>query len=238
MIMKIGLTRTENPEKQKFYEEWLKGNDDIEIITLSADSNKPGDIKGLDGLILSGGVDIHPEFYGGPLEYEKAPSKGFRKDRDVFEIKAFETALDQSIPVLGICRGLQLINVALKGTLLQDLGPDLDNIHEGNPDKVHGVIVEPDTIMRDIIGDEEAKTNSAHHQSIEQLGLGLGISCRADDGTVEAIEWANKNGKPFLLAIQWHPERMYKSGLINSPASDGIRKRFLQEIKQSKDNKQ
>lgn len=236
--MKIGLTRTENPEKQKFYEEWIKGNDNIEIVTLSADNNKPDDVKGLDALVLSGGVDIHPELYGGSLEYEKAPEKGWKKDRDIFEIKAFETALDQSIPVLGICRGLQLINVALKGTLLQDLGPNLDNTHAGNPDKVHGVIIEPDTIMSDIVGQEDATTNSAHHQAIEQLGLGLGISCRADDGTVEGIEWANKDAKPFMLAIQWHPERMHKSGLVNSPASDGIRKRFLQEVKQSKDKKQ
>src|SRR5688572_8944512 len=103
MIMKIGLTRTENPEKQKFYEEWVKGNDDIEVVTLSVDANTPNDIEGLDALILSGGVDIHPEFYGGCLEYEKAPSKGWKKDRDVFEIQAFEAALDQSIPVLGIC---------------------------------------------------------------------------------------------------------------------------------------
>jgi putative glutamine amidotransferase len=237
MIMKIGLTKTENPEKQKFYEEWIKGNDDVEVVTLSAGNNSPNDIKGLDALVLSGGVDIHPEFYGGSLEYEKSPASGWKKERDVFEINAFETALDQSIPVLGICRGLQLINVALKGTLLQDLGANLNHTHEGNPDKVHGVIIEPDTIMRDIIGKEDEKTNSAHHQSIEQLGLGLGISCRADDGTVEAIEWADKKAKPFLLAIQWHPERMYKSGLTNSPASDGIRKRFLEEVKKSKDNK-
>lgn len=235
--MKIGVTQTENPEKQKFYEEWIKGNDDIEVVTLSADNNKPADIKGLDALILSGGVDIHPDFYCGFHDYEKAPAKGWRKDRDDFEIGAFETALDQSIPVLGICRGLQLINVALKGTLLQDLGANLNPIHEGNPDKVHGVIIEPDTIMSEIIGSEDARTNSAHHQSIEQLGLGLGISCRADDGTVEAIEWANKETKPFLLAVQWHPERMYKSNLVNSPASDGIRKRFLQEIKKSKENR-
>lgn len=235
--MKIGLTRTENPEKQKFYEEWIKGNDDIEVVTLSADNNKPGDVKGVDALVLSGGVDIHPEFYSGSLEYENSPSKGWKKERDIFEIDAFKTALDQSIPVLGICRGLQLINVALKGTLLQDLGPNLNPIHEGGPDKVHGIVVEPDTIMSDIIRNEEAKTNSAHHQSVEQLGQGLGISCRADDGTVEAIEWANKSASPFLLAVQWHPERMSKVERGNTAASEGIRKRFLEEVKKSKENR-
>lgn len=231
--MKIGLTRTENPQKHIFYKEWLSGPD-IEVIDLSSDTNSPDDIKNLDGLVLSGGVDIHPEFYGGSMHYEKAPEKGWRKERDVFEIKALETAIDQSIPVLGICRGLQLINVGLKGTLVQDLGPNLNTIHEGNPDKSHTVNVETGTVLFDITGKEEAIANSAHHQAIEQLGEGLIINCRADDGTVEGVEWSNKNTHPFLLGIQWHPERMFRFDLEGSSLSKGIRERFIAAIKKSR----
>jgi putative glutamine amidotransferase len=229
--VRIALTKTENPEKHKFYIDWLKGNDDIEIITVSADENDPDDIKKCDALVLSGGIDIHPEFYGGLLDYTKAPAK-WKKERDVFEIAAFRLAIDQSIPVLGICRGLQLINVALKGTLIQDLGNNLDPIHEGNPDKCHIVTVGPETILYDITK-ESVKTNSAHHQAIEQLGEGLIINCNADDGTAEGIEWSNKNTQPFLLGVQWHPERMFRFNLENSPASKGIRERFIEEVKKS-----
>jgi putative glutamine amidotransferase len=224
------LTRTENPEKHQFYMDWLKGNDDIEVIALSAGDNDPHNIKNLDGLVLSGGVDIYPEYYGGLLQYEKAPSKGWKKDRDEFEMAIFRSAVDNTVPVLGICRGLQLINVTLGGTLIQDLGVNLDPIHEGNPDKCHAINAEPGTILHDIVK-ENATTNSAHHQAIEKLGKGLVINCNADDGTVEGIEWSNKDKKPFLLAIQWHPERMFRFNLQDSPASKGIRDRFIKEIK-------
>lgn len=231
--MRIALTKTDNPEKHKFYIDWLKGNDNIEVVTVSADETDPADIKSYDALVLSGGVDIHPEFYGGLLDYTKAPTQGWKKERDVFEIAAFNNAIDQSIPVLGICRGLQLINVALKGTLIQDLGNNLDAIHEGNPDKSHSVSIEPGTILSEI-AKETAKTNSAHHQAIEQLGEGLIINCNADDGTVEGIEWSNKKTQPFLLAVQWHPERMFQFNLESSPASKGIRERFIEEVKKGR----
>lgn len=234
--MKIALTRTENPEKHQFYIDWLKGKDDIEIVTVSADKSDSAEIKEYDALVLSGGVDIHPEFYGGSLQYEKSPARGWMKERDAFEIAAFKTALDNSIPVLGICRGLQLINVALKGTLIQDLGVNLDPAHEGNPDKRHGIITEPDTVLYDIVK-KEGSVNSAHHQAIEQLGDGLIISCNADDGTVEGIEWSNKETSPFLLGVQWHPERMFKFNLQDSPASKGIRDRFIEEVKIKKSKK-
>jgi putative glutamine amidotransferase len=230
--VRIAVTKTDHPQKHQFYIDWLRGNDDIEVITISAEETDPADIKNYDALVLSGGVDIHPEFYGGLMEYSKSPTQGWKKERDIFEIAAFNNAIDQSIPVLGICRGLQLINVALKGTLIQDLGNNLDAIHEGNPDKSHPVTIEPGTILSDI-AKESVKTNSAHHQAIEQLGEGLIINCNADDGTVEGIEWSNKETQPFLLAVQWHPERMFQFGLQDSPASKGIRKRFIQEVKKS-----
>ena len=229
--MKIAITRTESDDKQQNYIKWLKGNDDIEVTVLSSNRNTAKDIEGFDALVLSGGVDIHPEFYGGPLSYEKSPSTGWNKERDVFEQSIFANAIEKNIPVLGICRGLQLINVALKGTLVQNLGDDLNTIHEGGPDKSHPVNITKGSLLYEITGSEKAEINSAHHQAIDKLGEGLVINAKSDEGVIEGIEWKNAEGKPFLLAVQWHPERMAKFKLENSGAAKLLRERFINEIK-------
>lgn len=234
--MKIGLTFTGNPEKHQFYVDWLKANDNIQVDKLSATDNSPHDIRNYDALVISGGVDIHPEFYNGAIDYEKAPGDGWKKDRDVFEMAAFKTAIDASIPVLGICRGLQLINVAQRGTLVQNLGI-LNTIHEGNPDKSHLTIIEHDTLLSEIVNENQTSTNSAHHQAIDKLGDGLIANARSDEGIIEGIEWSDRSNKPFMLAIQWHPERMFRFDLQDTAASKGIRDRFIEEIKKSKAGK-
>ena len=235
--MKIALTRTESDDKQQNYVKWLIGDENNEVIVFSADKNNADDLANYDALVLSGGVDIHPEFYGGSLQYPNSPKKGWKKDRDEFEKALFASALDHSIPVLGICRGLQLINVALNGTLVQNLGDELNKIHEGSPDKSHAVQIEKDTILGDIVGTEKSEINSAHHQAIDKLGEGLVINARSVDGIAEGVEWKDPSGKAFLLAVQWHPERMSRFHLENSPVSKGLRERFLEEIKKSKTNK-
>ena len=230
--MRIGLTRTENQEKHQFYIDWLKGPDAIEVVTLS-----PGDdsaaTKHLDALVLSGGWDIHPDLYQGLHTYEHAPGE-WKKERDEFETSLFGLALQEKIPVLGICRGLQVINVALQGTLIQDLGEALNKKHKGDPDKLHTLAIEKDTVLHNIMLVDEAETNSAHHQAIDKLGKGLKVNARSKDGVVEGIEWKDPANKPFLLAVQWHPERMFRMQLENTPASKAIRERFINEIKNAK----
>lgn len=230
--MKIGLTRTENPEKHQFYIDWLKGNEDMEIVTLSANDNNLKEINNCDALVLSGGTDIHPEFYGGALHYPKSP-ESWNKERDMFELSLLQSALDKAMPVLGICRGLQLINVAFKGTLVQNLGVELNKIHEGNPDKSHTVNIENGSLLHEIAGDKKSEVNSAHHQSIDRPGEELTISARSDEGVAEAAEWKDPSGKPFLLAVQWHPERMFKFQLEDSPLAKMLRERFIAEIKKN-----
>jgi putative glutamine amidotransferase len=228
--MKIGLTRTENDEKHQFYIDWLKGRDDIEIVTLS-----PGNTintKDLDALVLSGGWDIHPDFYKGSHEYDNKPGT-WKQERDLFETALLTAALDDNIPVLGICRGLQVINVALGGTLVQDLGEG-NTSHKGDPDKKHTVLIKKNTVLHEITAVEKAETNSAHHQAIGQLADGLIINARSTDGVIEGVEWKDAKTKPFLLAVQWHPERMFRFQLQDSPASQAIRERFIQEIKKAK----
>ena len=234
--MKIGLTKTENPGKHQYYIDWLKNNEDIEIVTLSAKDNNSDEINSCDALVLSGGTDIDPVFYKGALHYPKAPQH-WDRDRDVFELSLLRSALNRSKPVLGICRGLQLINVAFNGDLVQNLGVELNKIHEGNPDKSHTLNIEAGTLMHQIAGAEKSEVNSAHHQAIDKLGEELVISARSAEGVAEAVEWKDPSGKSFLLAVQWHPERMFRFQLEDSPLSKKVREYFISEIKRSIENK-
>ena len=234
--MKIGLTRTENPEKHQYYIDWLKGNEDIEVVTLSALDNNDNELNDCNALVLSGGSDIDPVFYGGQLHYPKAPEQ-WNRDRDVFELSLLQSALNQSKPVLGICRGMQLINVAFHGTMVQNLGVELNKIHEGNPDKLHTVNIEDGSILHEIAGHRKSEVNSAHHQSVDRPGEELTISAHSEEGVAEAVEWKDATGKSFLLAVQWHPERMFKFQLENSSLSKLIRERFIAEIKKTTENK-
>jgi putative glutamine amidotransferase len=239
--VKIGLTYTGSPEKQENYIRWLKGNEDIEIIQLAAENRNADAVKDCDALVLTGGVDIHPKFYRSKKTgYPNHPDK-FNEERDEFEIGVFHLTQENKIPVLGICRGFQLINCIFGGTLKQDLGAGLNKIHwseKKKDDKAHGLHIETGTLMNDIVQTERIVVNSAHHQAVKKLGKGLKLNCRADDGTIEGFEWANKPGKPFLLCIQWHPERMFKFGLQDSPLVAKIRERFIEEIKKSIANRQ
>jgi len=129
---------------------------------------------------------------------------------------------------------MQLINIIHKGTLIQNLEMEgLDKAHIGNPDKSHEVSIAEGSLLQQITGQTKAEINSAHHQAIDKPGEGLLINCRATDGTIEGIEWKEKAGKPFMLAIQWHPERMFRFRLQDSPLSKNIRNQFIEAIKKS-----
>jgi putative glutamine amidotransferase len=243
--MKIGLTYTGGPVKHANYVTWIRGvrnnevSRDIEVIKLSAGDDNFEDIRNCGGLVLSGGVDIHPSLYGGSDAYAKAPSGGWKKDRDLFEQSVLEYALGRGVPVLGICRGMQLINVMLGGTLIQDLGEAGDERHESimvndkQQDKQHGVRVAGGTLLHEIAGKEKGVANSAHHQAIDRLGEGLTVNCRADDGTIEGIEWGDPAGKPFLLGVQWHPERMFTNRFPDTCLYGQIRERLFDEIRKA-----
>jgi putative glutamine amidotransferase len=232
--MRIGLTFTGYGEKHQNYVKWLKGRDKtIEVIKLSAEGDTEA-MRQCDALVLSGGVDIHPELYGGGLVYPKSEAaRGWKRKRDVFERSAFEFAMEKGLPVLGVCRGLQLINVLMQGTLIQDLGEQGDETHEsvGELDKQHPVTVSRDSLLYEIAGEERGEANSAHHQAIDKLGTGLKVNSRADDGTIEGIEWMDRGGKPFMLAVQWHPERMFINKFRDTGLYQAIRDRFVSETK-------
>jgi putative glutamine amidotransferase len=212
----------------------MKGDDSsIEIVKLSPEAKQ--DVSALDGIVFSGGVDIHPRYYNGQQEYAGMPTK-FKEARDEFEFELFDKAITGNIPVIGVCRGLQLINVFQKGTLTQDLA-DRNNIHESfndaqrvERDRTHIVKAEDNTLLHEITLATEGTVNSAHHQSINHLGDNLIANSYSDDGIIEGIEWKDKSRRPFMLALQWHPERMDKAGITGSPFSKNIRDRFIKEI--------
>jgi gamma-glutamyl-gamma-aminobutyrate hydrolase PuuD len=159
-------------------------------------------LAALDGLIFSGGSDLDPELYGQDLHPE---TKGVVPERDRGELALLQAALARDMPVLAVCRGSQVLNVALGGDLVQHL-PDLvrhDN-HKHTPGEYadHGVTLEPDTRLAALLGDH-APVKSHHHQGFGRLGSGLREAGRAEDGTLEAIEDPSKR---FALGVLWHPE--------------------------------
>ena len=159
-------------------------------------------LDGLDGLVITGGTDVDPRRYGQPRHAETDEPTA---DRDSWEFALLAEALHRRLPVLGICRGAQLLNVALGGTLHQHL-PELighDGHRAGNAVFTSmGVRTVPGTRLADLLGGS-ATVPCYHHQAIAELGAGLVVSARDDDGVIEAIELP---GDGFAVAVQWHPE--------------------------------
>lgn len=233
--LRIGLTYTGTDVKHNNYVNWLQERENVEVVTLVAGNIDLREIEILDGIVLSGGIDIHPKLYNSAaLDYPNRPD-AFHPERDEFEKQVFEISQERSIPLLGICRGLQLVNCLTGGTLVQDLGPAGNQVHRfDKADKKHAVSIERSSLLGAIIPGETVLVNSAHHQAIDQLGEGLKVNARSEEGVVEGVEWENKTDKSFFLAVQWHPERMEHVGLANTPASINIRERFLHEIRKSR----
>jgi putative glutamine amidotransferase len=159
-------------------------------------------LDALDGVLFSGGADLDPELYGQEAHPE---TKGVQAERDRGELALLEAALARDMPVLAVCRGSQVLNVALGGDLVQHL-PEVvgDEKHKYTPGEYadHEVTVEPGTRLGSLIG-ERAPVKSHHHQGFGRLGEGLHESARAEDGTLEALEDPSRR---FALGVLWHPE--------------------------------
>jgi putative glutamine amidotransferase len=166
-------------------------------------------LERLDGLLLSGGDDVDPALYG------RSPHPKLRdvdRRRDEFELALVREALRRDRPVLAICRGQQVLNVALGGTLLQDIPSELGVVadHDASGERTerrHAVEVLAHTRLHAILGRSDLDVNSIHHQAVDRLGEGLAISARSPrDGVIEGIEVP---GARFVLAVQWHPESFW-----------------------------
>jgi gamma-glutamyl-gamma-aminobutyrate hydrolase PuuD len=155
----------------------------------------------LDGIVLSGGGDVNPPAYGEANTH----AHHLEPDRDAAERGIVLTALGDGVPLLGVCRGAQILNVALGGTLVQDLAGHHFQ-HVPLPGPTHPVLLEPGSRLEAIYGTRHVDVNSIHHQAIARLGDGLAVTARSADGTVEAIELRDPG--VWALAVQWHPEAM------------------------------
>lgn len=148
----------------------------------------------LDGILFSGGCDIHPAYYGEAID----PKCGTISDaRDAFEEMLFSVIDQSSIPVLGICRGIQALNVFAGGSLHQHI--------DNHQDTRHTVKIAADSRLAAILGKTEIVSNSYHHQAVKVPAPGFAVTAHADDGTLEAIE---RTGERFFIGVQWHPEMM------------------------------
>lgn len=163
----------------------------------------------LDGLVLTGGEDVDPAHYG----HQPHPALGdVDRLRDAFELGVFQEARARRVPVLAICRGLQLVNVALGGTLWQDLPTEKPGAleHRAPTDRdvrSHPVDITPGSRLALALGTIRCEVNSFHHQSIRDLAPGLVVTATAPDGEIEGAE--SPPGDPWLLAVQWHPEEFH-----------------------------
>ena len=175
----------------------------------------PGAIDGylaaVDGLLFTGGEDIAPAYYG---EARDERCQEPDPERDLFEIHLARAAVERRVPTLGICRGLQVINVAAGGTLYQDIAcrPDTRAYHSASPANrgrpIHAVRLVPGSRLCAIMGVAESQVTSTHHQFVKDLAPGFRVGAESvEDGIVEGIEGP---GQSFLVGVQWHPERMYK----------------------------
>ncbi|MEX0602943.1 MAG: gamma-glutamyl-gamma-aminobutyrate hydrolase family protein [Bacteroidota bacterium] len=228
--MRIGITDNHRP-KPVFdnYFAWIHRIDPaIELVKLSYHLDNAGVVPDLDGLLLTGGGDVHPALYGKP-EYLELIEETNEK-RDEFELEVIEHALKADLPILGICRGMQIMNVALGGTLIGDLQRwgYRDHTQRNSLPNRHAIETLPHSMLETITGGGKQEINSVHHQAIDEPGKGLVITAKSEDGVIEAAEWMIKDGMPFLLLVQWHPERMAD---FDSPTSRAVAEQFVREVR-------
>jgi putative glutamine amidotransferase len=199
MSRKAGLTFLDRRKAEPYADALRQAG--IQPVLISPLEPRP--LAGLEGLVLSGGTDVNPARYGGTPHQANEPADD---GRDALETGLLAEALAADLPVLAICRGMQLFNVAHGGTLIQHL--DNSAVHQvrgADPAlPAHEILVEPDSRLAGILGAGLHPVNSRHHQAVERVGTGLRVTARSTpDGVIEALE---RNDRRFALAVQWHPE--------------------------------
>lgn len=180
--------------------------EELELVT-AADARRAS-AADYDGILFAGGEDVDPSLYEEEKKYDSVHTD---RARDDFELALLDSALERRLPILGICRGIQMINVKFGGTLYQDLKSEtaIELDHRQPDDRtrpVHTVTVtDPESQLAGTL-QGSCRVNSLHHQAIKRLGRGLKVTAHSEDGLAEAVEAADDY--PFLMAVQWHPEEM------------------------------
>jgi putative glutamine amidotransferase len=177
-------------------------------------------VQRCDGVMLTGGDDIAPKLYAKDLPEELAKTVGpLEPDRDQWETDLIADIFQQQKPLFGICRGHQMLNVALGGTLVVDIGMQVPGaLNHRRMDRkmepVHDVKIAPDSLLARLTGRETLGVNSTHHQAIGRVAEPLRVVAESSDGVVEAVELKDPQRLPFLLSVQFHPERLIDSNAL------------------------
>jgi putative glutamine amidotransferase len=206
--MKVGITRCRsNFEK---YLEWLSYFDiEFEILDYENGKQDQDKLDECSALILSGGTDIYPEIY---CDWDTTKTRGtYEPERDGFELNLIEKAVEKKMPILAICRGSQLINVYFRGNLIFDIEEIRGfSYRKMTKDGVYPEIeinVFKNTLAYEIFGSDKISVVVSNNQAVERVGEGLMIDSKSNEGIIMGTEYSSKDGKGFLLGIQWHPER-------------------------------
>jgi putative glutamine amidotransferase len=182
------------------------------------------------GLLMTGGADVHPAYYGQPADTFLCEIDYYR---DTVEMAVLQRAQELKMPIFGICRGLQVINVFLGGTLYPDIPARFSRTvahraEDRSFDLTHPITVTAGTTLHELTGQSNTEVNSSHHQGIDRLAPSLIASAHSPDTLIEAIEYALPEKHPFMMAVQWHPERMP----ADHPMSKPLAERFSQKVMQ------
>lgn len=216
------------------YQRWLLHFDSTltfyQAYGLSADS-LDRILEKVDGLILTGGTDVHPSHHG--KDSAVAQCGTIDEYRDSLELALVEHSFDRKLPTLGGCRGMQLLNVAKGGSLIIDIPSEMgSSIHQQEEGDAHHMVNNHPWLANILEGDS-GMVNSNHHQAIDELAEGFKVLAYAPDSIIESFYWQNTQEHPFVLGVQWHPERMER----DDPMAANVARVFIRNLTQPAQNR-
>jgi putative glutamine amidotransferase len=228
-MITIGFTRASAEDKYQLYVKWLKSvNPSFEYINFYGMDIQDAltALRKCSGLVITGGADVHPSHYGKGEEESRCECD---PARDILEFALIEKALELKLPILAICRGEQILNVSQGGDLIVDIPADQGNSIKHSSDDsqliYHSINIDISSNLYRVIRTTSFEIVSVHHQAVKTLALCFRPTAFASDGIIEAFEWLYPDGKGYLNAVQWHPEKGdYHNALSQAIAKDFIEK--------------
>ena len=231
---KFAALEQRGKDKQQLYRDAIQDNGGLVVVLPQTDDDEvvTARLEALDGILLPGGIDVDPQFYA-EERHERLEETDAALDQ--LEFSVLDHAKEHKLPMLGVCRGHQVLNVYYGGSLIQDIPSEhksqAEVIHRrrmpGKEKPVHHISIEHGSLLHQLLGATRIVVNTYHHQAVKKPAPGFVITARADDGIVEAIEY---RGDRFILGVQFHPEKMRGP----DPRFNAIFKRFVEEARKAR----